>query len=290
VKAALLLLSLSSAAWAGPWGPGRWHFYAQLRESVELADQRFDADGNRAPIRVPGLTPVAASYRRALSDLYVEVGLAARLSLLADFRFFNASWEPAGNLSRQASGLSDLFLGAKLLLFDDELSAALQCGLWAPIGSATGQLPLGPGDVRGDFMLLIGKLFEHPSLFISAELGVELRSSAKVADPSGMTFTQQYSHQLRYAAAAGYSWLARRRALQTLVIALKLEGAYALDAATEDGLGLLEPRAGTYLKLGPELTWVIAYGVQLALGGHTFVAGRALPALSEIALALGWSH
>jgi hypothetical protein len=282
---------MGTAAWAGPWAPGRWHFFLQLRESFEFAEQRFDADGNRAPLRLAGpLGPVDSAYHEALSDLYVEVGMASRLSLFADFRFLSAIWQPAGNLSRSRVGVSDLFLGAKLILFDDEITAAIVCGLWAPIGSSTGAPPLGPGDLRGDFLLAIGKLFEHPSLFVSAELGVRVRGSAKVTDPTGASITQQYSHQLLYAATGGYSWYANRRALEKLVIAVKLEGAYAVDAPVDDGYGMLEPKAGSYLKLGPELTWGIARGVQLSLAGSTFVVGRALPEMSEVALALGWSH
>jgi hypothetical protein len=285
VRLAALIFFLHSLAWAGPWGPGRWHFYAQLRESAEFADERFDADADRKPIRAVG--GATQSYREALSDLYFEVGMAARLSLLLDWRFLSALWQVP---QPSRVGVSDLFLGAKLILFDDEVSAAIQCGLWVPAGASTGSLPLGPGDLRGDFMLLLGKIFDRPSIFISAELGVRVRGSAKVSDQNGGTIQRQYSHEIRYAAAAGYTWQARRRGLAFLGISVKLEGAYAVDSPVDDPLGPLEPQAGTYLKLGPQVTWGIGRGVQLSLEGNTFVVGRALPAMSEVALALGWSH
>lgn len=297
MKALLVVLVLLAAprAFAGPWTPGRWHFYLQLRESALFADDRFDARGRRVAIEIvpsAGASPIDSSYRQALSDLFVEVGMAARLSLLADFRFLSAIWQPAGAATRQVVGVSDLFLGAKLVLFDDELTASLLCGVVAPIGSTNQAIPLGTGDLRGDFMLQIGKLFEHPSLFISAELGVRVRGSAEVADPlrPGAFVENQYSHELRYAADLGYSWQAHRRALEALIISIKLEGSYAFDAPIEDGLGLLDARAGSYVKLGPELIWAMPRGVRLSLGGNTFIAGKSLPAMTEIALGLGYAR
>ena len=292
--AALFVLLCARAAHAGPWTIGRWHFFAQLRMSGMFADRRYDAAGDLQPIQavLPNGTIANTSYREFLTDLFVELGLAARLSLLVDFRALDVIVQPLGGGNRGAVGVSDLWLAAKLLLFDDEFSAAILVGLTAPTGSATTVAPLGPGDLRTDFMLLLGKLWARPSLFLSGELGVRLRGSAQAVDPHkpGGLVDVPYSHELRYAAEAGYSWVARRRGLYSLVAALKLEGAWSFSRYVEDGLGLLNPQASMYVKLGPELVYTPRPGVHLSLGGHYFVAGRAIPAMGELALGVAYSR
>lgn len=292
----LALLLQAAPAAAGPWLPGRYHFYLQLRESALAADQRYDSTGALQPIAIAldasGAT-ARSGYRELLSDLYGEVGLASRVSVLVDFRALAAIWQPIpGAASRSAIGASDLTLAGKLLLFDDELSAAVQVGVTVPTGSATAAVPLGAGDVRTDFTILVGKLFEHPDVFVSVEAGARLRGAAEVADghAPGRTVSVQYSHEVRAAAQAGYSWRPDRRGLRALVFAVKLEGAYALSSPVEDGLGLLVSPAASYLKLGPEITWRPRPGLDVTVGGHYFVAGRALPAFGEAALALGYSR
>jgi hypothetical protein len=292
---ALTLLLVAAPATAGPWLPGRWHFYLQLRESVLAADQRYDSTGALRPIALADATGATqpSSYRELLTDLYGELGLAQRLSVLVDFRALEAIWQPiAGAAARRAIGPSDLYLAGKLLLFDDELSAALQVGVGVPAGSATADVPLGQGDLRTDFLLLVGKLFEHPEVFVSVEAGVRLRGAAVVADPHapGMTTSVEYSHEIRGAAQAGYTVRPDRRGLRALVFALKLEGAYALQTPVEDGLGTLVAPAASYLKLGAEITWRPRAGIDLTLGGHYFVAGRSVPAFAEAALALGFGR
>jgi len=295
MRAVVVLLLVGGAAQAGPWMPGRGHFYLQLRESALAADRRYDAAGKLEPIQLvlDDGTTVATSYRQSLTDLYGEVGLAARLSVLADFQILSAVVQPlAGRPARSAVGLSDLFVGMKLLLFDDEVTAALRAGAFAPIGSPTAAVPLGPGDVRGELSILVGKLFERAGVFVAAELGARLRSSATVGDPQhpGLTVEQAYAHQLVWAAELGWSWRAMRRGADALIIAVKLEGAHSLAKPVEDSLGLLDAPVISYVKLGPELSWAIARGVQLTFGGHYFVDGRALPALGEAVLALGYAR
>jgi hypothetical protein len=294
--ALLLVLFAARPAAAGPWEPGRWHFYLQLRESALVADQRYDASGKLQPIAVAldasGAT-APSSYRQLLTDLFGELGLAARLSVLFDFRAVSAIWQPLpGAPAHQAVGPSDLYLAGKLLLFDDELSAAVQIGVTVPIGSATAAVPLGAGDLRTDFTLLLGKLFEHPEIFLSIEAGARLRGAAQVGDPHapGQMVSVQYSHEVRAAAQAGYTWRPDRPFLRALVFAIKLEGAYALQTPVEDGLGILVAQAASYLKLGPEITWRPRRGLDVTVGGHYFVAGRSLPAFGEAALAIGYGR
>lgn len=280
------VLLVGAPALAGPWVPGRWHFWAQLRESVLIADQRYDAAGGLAPIQgqyqaPDGTTALSrARYRWLLTDLYAELGLASRLSVLLDFYALSAIWQPfddAPAYSKSAVGVSDLFLGAKLLLFDEEITASILAAVTVPTGALTATLPLGPGDVRGDFVLQVGKIFERPSIFVTADFGARLR---------GMS----YSHELIYAAQVGWTWHAHRRALHALTVSLKLEGRYALGAAVEDGLGVLNPQSGQYTKLGPEVGFSVGRGFTLSAGGHYFVAGRSMPAFGEVALALTYAR
>ena len=285
----------TTPAIAGPWTPGRLHFYGQVRQSVLLADRRYDAAGDLRPILLAvdaaGAT-AETSYRQTLTDVYFELGLASRLSVLADFRAFTYVAQPAaGHPTRSALGISDLWLATKLLLFDDELTASLLVGASVPLGDAAAAVPLGQGDVSGDIQVLVGKLLPR-RVYVAAEAGVRLRSHARVTDPRtpGATIEQQYSHELRFAAVAGTSFPLARRFADAIGVAAKLEGAYALTAPVEDSYGVLTPAAGTYLKLGAEFIWTPVRGVAITLGGHGFALGRALPAFGEIALAIGWSR
>lgn len=293
---ACALVALPRRAEAGPWMPGRYHFYLQLRESFAFADDRYDARGDRQPIRLAldasGAT-APSGYREWLSDLFAEVGLAARLSLLVDFRFFAAQSQPvSGRPDPSSVGPSDLWLAAKLLLFDDELTSAFEFALTVPTGDATTSVPLGQGDVRADLLLLLGKLFEKPDLFFSVEAGLRLRGSATVADPHapGQTTVVQYSHELRMAAQGGYRLAPVRRGLDSILFAVKLEGAYAFQAPVEDNLGILVSETASYFKLGPEITWSPTSYLHVVVGGHYFVAGRSTPAFAEIAAALAVSR
>src|SRR6185369_7131511 len=111
----------------------------------------------------------------------------------------NAVVQPIrGAPDRDAVGIGDLKLGGKLLLFDDEVTAALLVALTAPTGSSTGAIPLGQGDLRTDFMLLLGKAFLRPDLYLSAEVGFQLRSAATIADPNqpGQLKSVTYTHQI----------------------------------------------------------------------------------------------
>src|SRR5688572_26671864 len=290
---ALLAVGGSRRAWAGPWIPGRWHFYLQLRQSVMIADRRYDAGGDLRAIAVAladGST-APARYRQALSSLYFELGLGARLALFLDWLALDYVVQVASSRpDRSAFGVSDLRLGAKLLLFDDELTATLQAAVVAPTGSPTTAVPLGPGDVRAEFTLLVGKIFDRPRLHLAAELGVRVRSSATIADPSrpGALIVRQYSHELVYRLTVGYTRLFARRGVSSLVFAARVEGGYAFLRPTEDGLGILVPEAASYTKLGPEITWAPYPSWQVSLGGHYFVAGRAIPAMGELALGLAY--
>ena len=279
---------------AGPWVPGRWHFYLQLRQSVMIADRRYDADGHLQGIQVvvdDARTRVASGYRQALTSLYFELGLGTRLSVAVDLMLLDFVAQPlAGRAARTALGVSDLRFLGKLLLFDDELTAAILLGLVAPTGSATSAVPLGPGDVRADLSVLIGKLFERPRIHVAAELGVAFRSSATIADPAqpGARTSRQYSHALRYGVTLGHTWAIGRRGADAFAISAKLEGAYAFARPVEDGLGLLVAEAASYTKLGPELVWSPTRHWQLSLGGSYFVAGRTIPAMGELALGLAF--
>jgi hypothetical protein len=277
----LALLLLSSTARAAPWMPGRWHFWLQLRESVLVADQRWDATGHLQPILAvvdPSGTKATSGYRWALTDLYGELGFGTRLSLVVDFAALSAIVQPVtGEDARSAVGVSDLYLAGKLLLFDDELTATLLAGVTVPTGALTTAVPLGPGDVRGDLILEVGKIFERPAIFLSADVGFRLR---------GM----DYSHQLVYAAQAGWTWRAARRGLRALTLVVKLEGRYALATPVEDGLGLLTPQSERFTKLGGEVVAALGRGVALTVGGHYFVAGQTMPAFGEAALAISYAR
>jgi hypothetical protein len=278
-------------AQAGPWIPRAWHFLVYLRQSVELAGDRYDVEGQRSPgsaITDQG-TLVRSFMGESTTAIGGEVGVASRLALTLDFLAFRAAWQRMGEAGNRSSlGVSDLALGAKLLLFDDEVTATLQVNVTFPTGSATSSVPLGPGDTRADFLVLVGKVFERVPLFASAEAGVSLRSAAQVTDPlvPGTTKTIEYSSQIIYGATVGYTFVTKGRRPDRITFMARAEGRYSLGRATDDGVDSFTPVSPTLLKLGPTIAWMPIPSLEIDLGGAYFVLGRTVPAFGEAVLGI----
>lgn len=275
----------SSPARAGPWLPGAWHFYLELRESFQLADRRFDASGSLAPVRAVDASGmlVPSSFRDAQTSLYGELGVATRLAALVELVGVRAVWQPLPDgSSRGAVGASALTLGAKLLLFDDQVTAALIGRVIVPLGATDGPVPLDAGDLRADLVLSVGKLFEERPFFVAGELGVRLNSSADVTDPVlNKLVTIDYAPEILFAAQAGYTFLVRRRGLERAVVMVQLEGRYGTAAPVEDGRGSLTPPSARFIKVGPMLAWAPLRHFEIHLGASVFAWGRGLPMMIE---------
>ncbi len=285
----------SGPALAGPWLPGTGHGYLQLRQGWSYTRDRFDADGNR--VRVMAVAPdgsvVPSAWQLAETNFYVEAGVLSRLAFTLDWNALRGLWQPLpGQAAIHALGVSDLTLGAKLLVFDDVLALAIVAAVTAPTGSSTARLPLGQGDTRTELGISIGKTFEPVPLFVDASLSFVLRTSAQVTDPRdpSRTLLVSYSPEVRYVLRGGYALRRRRRGLERLVFSLRLDGRQSTGAPTEDGLGLLTPAASALLRLGGEIAWVPQRHLELSLSGGGFVYGRALPAVNELALGLAFLY
>jgi hypothetical protein len=292
---AVLTLVGARTAYAGPWLPGAWHFVVYLRESVQLANDRYDVGGALKPVMAvdgQGAT-VRSFFGDATTALGTEVGVASRLSLTADFWALRGTWERLGDAgSRSSVGVSDLSLGAKLLIFDDEITAALQVAVTFPIGDSTAAVPLGLGDTRTDMVLLVGRMFERVPLFLFGELGACIRSAAKVTDPlmPGTTKTVDYASQVVYGATLGYTAQGKRRGFRSVAVMVRVEGRYSLRTATDEGVGTFTPVTPTMLKLGPQLSFAPTKTFELFAGGSYFVLGRAVPAWADAVLGLQVRH
>lgn len=292
----LLSLALSSkVAWAGPWLPGAGHGYVQLRQGWSYTQDRFDADGNRGRVMAvaPDGSVVPSAWQLVETNLYAEAGVLSRLAFTLDWNALRGLWQPLpGQAALHALGVSDLTLGAKLLVFDDVLTLAIVAAVTAPTGSSTARLPLGQGDTRTELAISVGKTFEPQPIFVDASIGFVLRTSAQVTDPRDPARADlvSYSPEVRYLLRGGYSLRRYRRGLERLVFSLRLDGRQSTGAPAEDGLGLLTPATSAFLRLGGEIDWMPQRRVELSLSGGGFVYGRALPAVNELALGIAFLY
>lgn len=281
---ALLTLLLPAVARAGPWLFPAGHGYVQLRQAYSTADVRFDANGDRAPVRIGGTGGglVPSSWGLLDTTLYAEVSALSRLAFFIDADLLRSVWQPSG---RRALGFSDLTLGAKLLIFDDVLTLTAVLAVTAPTGRSDDRLPLGEGDVRTEIGIMAGKLFEPLPFFVDVRVTFVLRGSATQLDPIDPSVRRRvaYSSEARYVLEGGYTLRTRRRGLASLTALIRLDGVYSTGAPVEDGLGLIAPPTRAFLRLLGSLAWRPIAKLELSVSGGGFVAGRTLPTLSEVA-------
>ncbi len=293
---------------AGPWLPAPGHFYLELREQLGTTAQGFDPGGARRALRTLSAqgSAIATRLYDAQTELYAEIGLATRLALITDFVLLRSLTMPIANeAARSALGLGDLQAGLRLLLVDEEVSCALEAKLGIPTGRSDGALPLGPGDLRGEFSLSIGHAWEKLPFFLFAELGARLRSSGTQQLPAMNAFTAptkvsiDYASELSYALQLGYA--ARLGDRFQLVPRATLDGRHGLSAVTDlppagPLVDPIHPRSVRMLRVGASLSlgvWLRGARprrlerVDVQLGGGAFVWGQGLPAVGEVSLAIG---
>jgi hypothetical protein len=277
----------SRSASAGPWLAGAGHGYVQLREGFSFADSRFDAGGSTAAVKAVTAdgSLVVSAWRLLETSLFAELGLLSRLSLMLDWTVVRSAWQPQpGAAPITATGLSDLALALKVLLFDDVVTLSLVGGVTAPVGDATARLPLGQGDTRTELAVCVGKLFRPTGFFVDAQLGFVLRGGARVRDARMPTQIDavDYRPEARFLAEGGFNWLLRRRGVERLVFSLRLDGRYATGVASEDGLGILTPASSSFLRVGGGVSWLIVRHFEVGLSVASVVTGHAIPALTDL--------
>jgi hypothetical protein len=250
--------------------------------------------------------------------LYGEVGLAVRLAFVAELRLLGvvATTRP-GERAREAIGVGDLDVGVRLQLLDEEVACAVEARLGIPTGNADAAQPLGTGDLRGEFVLSIGRVWERVPVFLVAELGARIRSSgtqraqaagrdASMVDPLEPTaaaarVTIDYASELVYRLELGYLWRVRGHERLRITPRLSLDGRHGLSAPTPLPIDPVAPASLRLLRLGAALGFSVALlsrerasfstgEVHVGLGGGAFVWGEGLPAAGEVSLWLGLSR
>jgi hypothetical protein len=304
-----------AAATAGPWLPAPGKLYLELRESFDTTSQGFDSDGNRHRLRTlsdDGL-PVATRLYDAHTKIYGEIGLATRLAIVVELDALSVVAMPrAGHSARRAVGLGDLAAGFRLQLLDEEVACAIDARLGIPTGSADDPQPLGTGDLRGEFVLSVGRVFERVPIVVAVELGARLRSSgtqrAQAAgrtatlvdplDPSSLAKVRiDYSSELVYGLWIG--WLGRIGERVRITPRVTVDGRHGFSAPEALPIDPVAPASMRLLRLGAQIAVAVALrgrrpqpaaSVHVGLGGGAFVWGQGLPAAGELSLALGFSR
>lgn len=287
--------------------PAPGHFYLELRQHFATTAQGFDADGGRRRLSTTSSlgVPVAAHLYDAQTALYAELGLATRLALIADFAVLRSvSLTRPDERARSGLGLGDLRAGLRLVLLDEEVSCAIDAKLAIPTARSDGEVPLGPGDLRGEFTLSAGKTWDRIPFVVVVEVGARLRTSGKqrlAATSAFMTPTAielDYASELTYALGLGYS--ARVGERLQLSPRISLDGRHGFSAPNDSAPALpfvdpLHPRSVRVLRLGASLGFGISLGgagrqlrrIDVQVGGGAFVWGEGLPAAGEATLAVG---
>jgi hypothetical protein len=284
-----VIVVATARAQAGPWLPAVGHGYLQLREGFSWADERYDAQSRVRPVLSvgPDGTTAPSGWRTLETDLYFEAAVLPRLALAVDWVALRTLWQP--QLDREAStasGVSDMTLSAKLLVFDDVLTLSILTAVTIPIGAATATLPLAPGDFRTELGIMVGKLFEPVPAFVAGNVGLVLRGAAEVTDLAhpGARVELAYQPEVRYLLEGGYALRSERPWLRRIYLIARLEGRYAGGLPVEDSLGILTPTSGAFLRAGGEVAWLARRWLECTVSASTFVVGRSVPALAEVAL------
>jgi hypothetical protein len=189
--------------------------------------------------------------------------------------------------------------------------------LGIPTGSSDAAQPLGTGDLRGEFVLSIGRVWERVPVFFVAELGMRIRSSGtqraqaagrepSAADPLEPTAAAarvniDYASELVYRLELGYLWHVRGHERLRMTPRLALDGRHGLSAPVSLPIDPVAPASVRLLRLGAALSLGIAlmshgrvvHGsgeVYVGIGGGAFVWGEGLPAAGEASVWLGFSR
>jgi hypothetical protein len=291
-----------AAAVAGPWAIGQGRFFIDGRFTASTASEFADENGNRRPMRVVSNTADLGSNsgsvqtsKSSLTDLsgqlYVEYGALSRLTLTMALQFVRgiSFSNPGGDVSYRALHIGDMELGGRITLFDDELTVALNLSAVIPTGATGTNIPIGQGDVRTEFRVLVGKIFERWRFYVSGELGIRFRGSATVRDLNypGYQKPIDYSDEITYGLEGGYFWKTRRPGLQQILLGFKLNGRYSTAASVPDPYPNLVPPASAFMKLGPEIALFFTEKLLLHVGVRTIPLARSLPLTNDYEAGLG---
>jgi hypothetical protein len=179
-------------AHAGAWNRAQWGYYLQLGTSftTSIDGQRFTGTGDKTDILVSrsGTSTIdtqASNFQQLLTDLYFEVGLLPRFTLIGDLTFVSARQRnPGAPAEYKNHGIGDLMFGGRIQILQKPVAFAFEGRLYVPTGDTIGLIPLGSGDYRGDMRLALGKSWSDIKVPVYGmiEVGTMLRGTATVRD------------------------------------------------------------------------------------------------------------
>ena len=198
ISALALTLNLVSAqlVYPGAWTQKKNKFFLKMSGLYLHSAREFNHNGNNAPIFAerPGFEN--ASFQDFSLTTYFEYGISDRLTLVSTLpaKVLNSSWDrfiefkdENGNIVKESipespatSGLSDLSIAGRYLLYDDSVVLSLQGGFKLPLfydaRPDNSGSPLGTSDIDLEALLLIGKSLQSQPLYVTGGIGYRHRT------------------------------------------------------------------------------------------------------------------
>jgi hypothetical protein len=132
---AVAVLSLSSAAQAGPWGLAPGEFYTELSGSFVATDSYKDSNGDRPPL--------GGTFEERALTAHTEFGWKTHTTFIMEVPFVRrtfASDLPSGG-TLTSSGLGDIGLGLRFAGHVSGLPTSVEAGWTAPLGTNRNLFP-----------------------------------------------------------------------------------------------------------------------------------------------------
>ncbi len=284
----LLLLVVGHAfASGGAWNRRKGGYYMKFGLTSITAEQGFGYDGRLQPLFSDTVNFHGGDFGVTDLTIYGEYGVTDWLTGVISTQYKVAvrqgEYRPTGRDSTaSASGLGDLWMGARLkLLPDDEpIVATLTLGWKLPTGSPLQDIPLGTGVVDYEAVAAVGTSFPAFSdLYGYAQLsgGYRIRNSA--------------ANELNILAEAGVNLS------KMLLIHGVLDGSYSMadfgpaigDPGNMELLGRFKnDQSFTRWRLG--MIYSIGEDMDLNLDYEKYVSGRNIISGSGIAIGIAWKR
>jgi hypothetical protein len=288
----LLSMLVSSSAGAAGWTRDQGHFYLQLGTAFSYADQRYSNTGELGPILVPKLkidpsTTSLSNYQQLLTDLYFEVGVLPRLTVIGDLPFVSArQLNPGGDITYSANNFGDMTLGMRVGLLLRPIAVAAEARLGFPTGAAKQFLPTGSGDFRGELRLAVSRNFYQLliPIYFDVEFGFMMRGAGRVYDPVSAspdhTSLINFAPEIYVRGEVGAIFFAKRTLGRTvLALAADYRGS-TTKADTTAALVALYPENGEYTTINLSVMVYLWRGLGVTARFARNVEGLRLPQLT----------
>jgi hypothetical protein len=249
-----------------------------------------------------------SNYQQWLSDLYFELGLFDRVTLLGDIPFVSAREQNAGgNIEYSANSLGDSWFGARIGVLRDPLAVAFETRLMVPTGNPRAVVPTGTGDFRGELRLIASKALQVLPIYFDWEFGFTLRGGANVnsaalqdtmdpktllpiSDPQcandpnckvGVTVVN-YSPEIVMHGEVGAALVRWQGANRVMLIAMVDYRGSTTHSKTGDFSFTLVPNDSELTTIGANLMWFVYHGIGISARFVQSVEGRRLPHFTTV--------